>query len=180
MNDVGTNGVMAYLIASNTMPIGFPILKFADDVDSIAVQEAETGAAVLDLNGKVIGWTVASTISVSIGVIAGSTEDDLLNVLYNASRVSQLTKIANDSINLVVRWPNGGIRTFMEGRMQSGPASPTGTAEGRMVGNVYTFVFGDQASLTLASVINTIGNRFDLSGLAEGALSGIGFGGAAS
>lgn len=178
MNDVGTSGVMAYLIASKSMPIGFPILKFADDADSIAVHEAETGAAIIDLNGKVIGWTVATPITVSIGVIAGSTEDDLLNVIYNAGRVSQLTKIANDSINMVVRWPNGGIRTFMEGRMQSGPASPTGTADGRMAGNVYTFVFGDQASLTLASVINTLGNRFDLGGLAEGALTGIGIGGA--
>lgn len=177
MNEVGTFGVMAYLIATRTMPIGFPIKAFADDADSIAVHEIEAGGAKIDMNGKLIAWTVANPITVSIGVVPGSTEDDLLSVIYNANRVSKAVKLANDSINMVVRWPNGGIRTFTDGIIQSGPASPTGTADGRMAGNVYTFAFGDQFSLTIASALNAIASRFDVAGTISSAIDGIGIGG---
>lgn len=159
MKQVGTFGLFAYLIASKTMPIGFPIKAFADDADSIQVHEADNGQAVLDLNGKVIRWTVASPISISIAVLPNTAEDDILAVIYNANRVSRTSKSVNDSINLMVNFPNGGIRTFVQGRIISGPSAYTATADGRMVGNIYTFAFGDQYALTVAAVLNTIAGQ---------------------
>lgn len=156
MQNIGTFGLSAYLIASETAPIGFLINRFADDADSIAVREVETGQAITDLNGKVIRWTVANPLQVSIAVLPNSPDDDVLAVIYNANRVTRVTKAANDSINMVVRFPNGGIRTFVQGRILSGPASMTASADGRMRGNVYTFAFGDQYALTVAAALNQL------------------------
>lgn len=162
MNQIGTFGLFAYLIASKTMPIGFPIKAFADDADSIQVHEAENGQAILDLNGKVIRWTVANPLVISIAVMPNTVEDDILAVIYNANRVSKTSKSVNDSINLMVKYPNGGIRTFVQGRIVAGPSAYTATAEGRMVGNIYTFAFGDQYALTVAAVLNTIAGQLGI------------------
>lgn len=156
MNNIGTFGLLGYMVASRTMPIGFPIRAFADDADSIQVHEVANGTVVLDLNGKVIRWTVANPVTVSIAVVPNSPEDEILAVIYNANRVSQTVRPANDSINFVLRFPNGGVRTFTQGRIVGGPSAPTATADARLIGNVYTFAFGDQYSLTIASAINAV------------------------
>lgn len=158
MNNVGTNGLYAYMIASKTMPVGFKISQFADDADSIQIHEAQTGTAVLDLNGRIVSYASAVPLTVSLAVIANSAEDQILAVLYNANRAAVTSKLAHDSISVVISFPNGGIRTFVKGRIISGVASSSATAEGRMPGNIYTFAFGDQYSLSTASIVNTVVN----------------------
>lgn len=156
MNNVGTNGLYAYMIASKTMPVGFKISQFADDADSIQIHEAQTGEARLDLNGRIVSYAAAVPLTVTFAVIANSAEDQILAVIYNANRAAVTSKLAHDSINVVINFPNGGIRTLVKGRIISGVASSSAAADGRMPGNIYTFAFGDQYSLSAASIANTV------------------------
>ncbi len=155
MHDISTRGLSAYLLASETMPVGMLLNQFADEDDSIDITEASIGGARLDLNGKVISWTSANVVTVRISLIPEGVDDSLLGVIYNANRVSSITKSAADIINLVVRYPNGNVRTFTNGRMISGPGGPTAKAEGRLATNTYTIAFGDQYTLSVASALNT-------------------------
>lgn len=153
-SNVSTFGLFAYLIASKTMPVGFPIKAFADDTDSVQVHEVQTGNALMDLNGSVLRYASGVPLTVSIGVVPDSTEDTILAVIYNSNRAAKTSKLAQDSITLILNFPNGGVRTFVKGRIISGPASSTATSDGRMNGNVYTFAFCDQYAVTLASALN--------------------------
>ncbi|MND99921.1 hypothetical protein D3C81_527780 [compost metagenome] len=164
MENISTFGLSGYLIATRTLPIGILINRWADDVDSIAVTEATTGEAVLDLNGSVISWTVATPLTVALSVIPNTIDDDMLSIIYNSNRVSKTSPPVGDSINLVLRYPNGGVRVFTTGRVVSGPSSPTARAEGRMASNTYTYAFGDQYSLTPAAALNAIAQRLDVFG----------------
>lgn len=165
-NNISTFGTTAYLSASKTMPIGFLIKAFADDVDSFQVHEAQTGNAIMDVNGYVLRYASGTPLFVSIGVVADSTEDQLLGVIYNANRAAKTSRLAQDSINLILNLANGGVRTFIKGRIISGPASATLTAEGRMSGNVYTFAFADMYTLNAASAVSAV-----VSGITSGSFS---------
>ena len=164
MEDISTFGLTAYLIATKTMPVGVLLNRWADDADSVTVTEAEAGQAVLDLNGVVIRWTVATPLTVSLGVIPNTTDDDILSVIYNSNRVSNVSGAVGDSINLVLRYPNGGVRVFTSGRVLSGPSAPTAKADGRMASNVYTYAFGDQYLLTPAAALNAVAQRLNIFG----------------
>lgn len=171
MENISTFGISAYILASRTLPVGALINKFADDVDSVGIVEAETGQAIIDLNGIVIRWTVANPLMVTIGVIPESADDQILGVICNANRASQISPSVNDSINLVVRYPNGNIRTFTDGRVISGPSAPSAKAEGRLSSSVYTYAFGDQYTLSIASALNAAASRL---GVFDSALGAIG------
>lgn len=164
MENISTFGLSAYLTATRTLPVGFLLKSWADDVDSVQVTEAETGQSKLDLNGTVISWTVATPLTVALSVIPNSADDDILSVIYSANRVSKTTPPVGDMVNLVLRYPNGGVRVFTAGRVISGPSAPTARAEGRMSSNTYTYAFGDQYSLTPAAALNALASRADIFG----------------
>lgn len=168
MHDISTHGLTAYMLASNTLPVGFLLKQFSDEEDSIDIAEAAVGGAILDLNGRVISWSSANVVTVRISLVPESLDDSLMGVIYNANRASSLVAPASDIINLVVRYPNGNIRTFTEGRIISGPGGPTAKAEGRLASNTYTFAFGDQYTMSIASAVSTAARL--LTGQARGLL----------
>lgn len=160
MNNVSTFGLTVYLRATISLPTGYLLKSWPDDADSLQVHEATSGQAQLDLNGKIVRWTDAQPLTVSLAAIPDSDEDQTLSVVFNASRATAFGGSVGDIITLVIRYPNNSVRTLTNGRMLSGPTAPSATAAGRMPANVYTIAFGDQFSLTPASVLSRAASIF--------------------
>jgi hypothetical protein len=152
MENIGTYGLKAYIKGTNSLPIGWMLTQFADDVPAIAVQEAASGQAVIDLNGKIFRWSEAVPIMLSIGLVPDSTDDQTTSLIYQANRA--ISTPNGDSITLIVYYPTGAIRTFTNGRMVSGPSAPSAQPDGRLSSQVYTFAFEDQYTLSVASVLS--------------------------
>ena len=154
--NISAFGVGAYLGASNTLPIGMFIQAFADDDDAIKFSTSNVSGAQMDLNGKMVSWSSAHPISLSIAVIPHSTADNLLSVLLAANRPAAFTTEANDVITLVVKYPDFTIRTFTDGRVISGPSGAGFQSVGRLTTNSYSFSFGDMTTINVATAINSL------------------------
>lgn len=158
MENISSFGLMAVLTSSRTFPVGLPITKFADDNDSIRVPEFKLGDGKMDLNGNLIRSKNAQPVPLSMALIPDSAEDQALAMLLNANRIAKTNPPVDDSITLVVHWPNSSIVTYTKGIIVGGPASLSGTGAGRLSSNVYTFEFEDLYVANLATGARALSN----------------------
>lgn len=143
MQNISINGVLAYLRASNTFPLGFPITAFADDTDPLDIPSLQIGDKAMGVNGDLIVWSKANPIIANIAVIPNSLEDDLLQILLQANRIGRGKVGANDIITLAVTYPGTPptIITLLEGAMTDGMPFNSGASAGRLKSKTYSFAF---------------------------------------
>ena len=160
--DISAFGIGVYLGASKTYPVGLFIDAFADDEDAVNFTRSEVGGSQMDLNGKLVAWSSATPIELTIAVIPHSTADKTLAVLLAANRPANFTTEANDKITLIVNYPDFTIRTFTGGCIISGQSGASAKSAGRLASNSYTFNFADMTTIDVATGVNSLFRDFGL------------------
>jgi hypothetical protein len=138
-------GLVATFVASNTFPTGLAITQFADDADPLLINDVKIGDVAMGLNGDLQGWNKATALPLTITVIPGSPDDQNLQILANANRVSQGKNSANDVISVTILYPDLAPIVLSAGRITDAAFGRTVQASGRQKGKSYTFMFGAQA-----------------------------------
>ena len=140
---IGHAGSTLILFASNTLPVGLPLVDVSDDSDIFALAEDVIAEQVGTANGGTVSWSVSNPIEVTIGTVAGTPTDEGLNLIYSANKVQRGTKPARDKITISRILPNGETLTLVGGRMIAGTPAPTQQASGRLSSPSYRFSFSE-------------------------------------
>jgi len=141
MTDVSSNGLIVHVIASETLPTGFPITNFADDGDSIDVPATPLADKAMGPNGDLVTWAKASPVNLTINIIPNSLEDRLMSLIANANRAGKGKQSANDIITVIAYFPSGSVHTYANGRITDSSPGNSATSAGRMKSKPYTFTF---------------------------------------
>jgi len=153
--EIGATGISMSITAKNstgggTYPFPQTLSTFSDDKEPISFEEIDIGDEVLDLNSNSASWSKAMVIPAAISTFPNSDTDTILNNIFQANRPSNGRKPAQDTINLVVNYPDR-IVTLKNGKMIKSNPGYTVTSEGRKATKTYSFKFNDiDESLVLA------------------------------
>jgi hypothetical protein len=144
MEDVSGVQTVINIVASQTFPAGLVITNLADDADPLDFAAVEIADSSVGANGDLIVWAKASKIPMVISVIAGSIDDQNLEILYNANRVAQGKVVAGDVLSATVIYPDGSTRSPINGRCISYmPGKSIASGSFRFKTKTYTAVFED-------------------------------------
>ena len=141
--DISGFGTQAWLRASNTFPIGFPITEFSDDQDAIDIPSLQIADGAMGVNGDLITWSKPNFLAVTVSVIPDGLSDINFALLLNANRVSKNKKGANDIITLALIFPQGNIITLITGRLTDGTPGNSVASAGRLKTKSYKIIFQD-------------------------------------
>ena len=141
MADISGTGLVVTVIASNTFPIGFPILEFADDADPFDIPEMTIAETSMSLNGTLNSWSSATPIPLVINLTPDQAEDVSMNIIGEANRVGRGKQSARDIITLVGIYPNGRTVTLKSGKMTKYQSSTSVATNGRLKTKKYEFMF---------------------------------------
>lgn len=135
-------GFVATFTASNTIPIGFVLTDFADDVDPFDVPSLQVVDGAMGLNGDLLRWTKPNPIKISFSVWATSLSDKALSTVLNANRAGKSKQSANDIITINVVYPStSGFFTFINGAITDGMPAHAISSAGRLKSKTYSFMF---------------------------------------
>lgn len=151
-HDISAFGIGAYLIADQSLPLGYYINAFADDSDAITFEALTVNNVEIDLNGKLFSAFEAHPVVVTISVIPQSIDDQTMRMLLNANHVSRYQNAVGDTLTLTVKYPDFSVLTLRDGRMIGGPSGLGAKAEGRYITNTYTLHFADVSVLNAATI----------------------------
>ena len=141
MADISVFGLEVVLRASVTFPAGFSITQFADDSDPVDFPSMQIGDKAMGVNGDLVSWTVAQPIVLTLSVIADSTDDKNLSILFEANRASKGKRISYDILTATVIYPDGSRKTLANGKITDGIPASSATSAGRKKSKTYTFAF---------------------------------------
>lgn len=141
MTDISATGTKVFLSASNTFPAGIWITAFADDKDAVSVETQNVSDTAMGPNGDMVSWGTPNPVSLKLGVIAASEDNENLALLLNANRVAKNKAAAKDLITAVIHYPDGKKVTCENGVIKDGPVMSTAASSARLNGNEYTFHF---------------------------------------
>lgn len=138
-------GLSVRITASVTFPQGFTVNMFADDQAPIESGDLETAAYGMGPNGDLVVWSKPAVVTTKYAVIPGSIDDQNLSILHEANRISKKKGARpTDVITIVETFPSGRTVTLTSGMIISGPATPSGSQDGRMNSRAFGFVFEDR------------------------------------
>jgi hypothetical protein len=141
MTDVTASGFTAIVKASKTFPNGLPLSFWADDTDPFDIPELVIAEAAMNLNGNLVTWTAPKPIPIKLALIPGSEDDVNMQILFDANRAALGKRIARDSIDIVVAYPDGATATFSAGIITTGMPGRSPTSGGRFKSQTYGFTF---------------------------------------
>jgi len=141
--DITGFGFSVTIIASNTFPNGLVFTQASDDADGVDFPTVTIGDATMGINGDLLTWSKAVPLPMTINAIPGSLDDDALQTLANANRVSQGRQGARDIITAVVAYPNGTFATLSGGKILTSQFGKSIAASGRQKTKPYSFTFQD-------------------------------------
>lgn len=146
--DVSGVNTVINIVASETFPAGLTITNLADDSDPLDFAAVEIADSSVGANGDLIVWAKANKIPMVVSVIAGSIDDQNLEILFNANRVAYGKVVAGDVISATVLYPDGSMKSPFGGRCISYmPGKSIASGSFRFKTKVYTFVFGDYVGI---------------------------------
>jgi hypothetical protein len=134
-------GVKVILIATGTFPVGFVITQFADNADSIAVENVDIADGTVGMNGDFIRWQAGKPILIDINVIPGGTDDRNLQILAEANRATLGKVPINDVITLTKVLPDGTGLMAVKGVLVNAPIGTSIEGSGRLKTKTYKFKF---------------------------------------
>ena len=141
MQNISGFGAKVTVVATVSFPVGFDITQFADDKDPLKIEEVELTGFELLIDGSLFTFNKGAAIKVEISVIPGSDDDINLKILLQAKKGSVIP--LPDVTSIAITYGNGGIVGFSAGAIVSGPLADSISSDARLVGNRYTFVFGE-------------------------------------
>jgi hypothetical protein len=142
MIDVSASGTKVNIIALQSFPIGFSMESFADDIDPLVAEEVESSGFEMLYDGSMFAFDKAAPIKITVGVIAGSSDDINLKIMLQARKSNVKILPFPDYVSMVITYPDGGRVLLSNGLLMTGPLADTVQATGRKKGNAFTFVFG--------------------------------------
>jgi hypothetical protein len=143
MQDISGFGLKVTVIATGTYPSGIVLTKFPDDTDPLDFPDVDIAEYFSGLNGDLIKNQHPQPIEVNLSVIAKTADAAYLETLFNANRVGLNRRSNNDVITLIVAYPDGTIRTCINGGVRSGKIADSIASDGRTATRVFGFTFED-------------------------------------
>lgn len=147
--NISANGLTVIVNSNPSFPV-LVLTQWADDVDPLDIPEIEITSSAMGINGDLVTWSSPKPIEIKLSVIAGSTDDQNLSILFNLNRAGKLKPAVNDLVNLSFFYANSRAGTFRRVTMTGGACKAytpaTGAASsGRKKSKTYSFVFENVA-----------------------------------
>jgi hypothetical protein len=139
--DVSGFGTVVTLQASFTFPTPYPVTQFADDSDPLDLAAIDIADKAMGLNGDLITWARAIPLPMVLAVVAGSEDDQNLQLLAEANRPSVGKPAVGDIIQATVLYPDGSSVVGVNGRITNAPFGKSIAGSQRLKTKIYTFVF---------------------------------------
>ena len=139
-------GTKIVIQTSVTFPYGATFTQVGDDTDPVDIPSLQIQDGGMNINGDLVVWSKANPVKVSVSLIAGSVDDQLMSVLFQANRVGRGKKSTNDIVNISIYYPDGRISLFSNGVISDGIPGRAIANSGRLKVNTYSFMFENTAS----------------------------------
>lgn len=153
MEQVGGFGTTVSILAMKTFPTGFTLKKFADDVAPIEFGETQIADHEFLVDGGLFPFETSSAVSVKIGVIPGTEDDENLSILFNANKSIFRVGGLPDLMVMTINYPNQAPIILNSGYMRTGRAGTTIAETGRGKGKIYEFVFAECTTTSYTGLI---------------------------
>lgn len=134
-------GLRVNLIASNTLPVGVNLTQFPDDSDPLDIPSMQIADSAMGLNGDLITWSKANPIKATLNLIAGSEDDVIMGLIFEANRVGKGKKGARDIITMTVIYPDNRFITLTSGIITDGMPGNAVASAGRLKTKAYALFF---------------------------------------
>lgn len=139
--DISATGASVFIRSSKTLPNGITIKQFSDDNDPFSVDNIQIREGAPALDGTAVTWGTLGLVTLTVSVIPNSPEDIALRTLWHANRVFPGHTPALDNVTIVKTLVTGARTTYSNGYIKDGAPDTSGTSEGRLKTNTYTFEF---------------------------------------
>lgn len=146
MQDISATGVTATIFAAPTFPTGFDISAWADDANPIDIETLTIADTGMGVNGDLIIYKTPNPIRITLRPIPNSAGDSNLQILLDANRVAKNKTAVQDIDTLVLNYPDGTVRTFINGILVSGTPALGVSSNARLQTREYVFVFENKAN----------------------------------
>ena len=143
MPDQSIHGSVIILKSLPTFPEGVILADFADNVDPFDIARLEIAGTAMGANGDMASWKTANPIEITFGVMANSLSHFALSKLLENNRAAKLKLPIRDVISVTRIDPNGGVVSFLKGKIVSGDPMSSYSSEGRVKNPTYTIRFAD-------------------------------------
>jgi len=140
-------GLTVIITASTIFPTGLVLTQFADDADPLDFASVKIADVAMGLNGDLIKWSKAIPLPMVLNVIPSSDDDNNLQILADALRVSKGKVAALDDIGAVVSYPDGRVITLTGGALTDGMFGNSVASAGRLKTKTYAFAFENKAGV---------------------------------
>lgn len=145
--DISGFGLRINLIASNTLPIGLNLTQFADDSDPLDIPSIQIADSAMGLNGDLITWSKANPIKATLNLIAGSEDDTIMALIFEANRVGRGKTGARDIITMTVMYPDNRFITLTKGVITDGMPGNAVASAGRLKSKAYALAFENKIGI---------------------------------
>ena len=122
MQNVTATGVKMTLQSIPTLPQGITISTLPAGVDPLDSPAAQIATWQTGPNGDLIIHKQPVPIEINFSTVAGSEEDRLLEILFDANRVAKNKLSYDDTITMVIQYPDGRTVTLSNGMLVRGTA----------------------------------------------------------
>lgn len=153
MEQVGGFGTTVSILAMKTFPAGFVLSKFADDVAPIEFGETQIADHEFLVDGGLFSFETSSAVTVKIGVIAGTEDDENLSILFNANKSIFRVGGIPDLMVMTINYPHQAPIVLNAGYMRTGRAGTTISETGRGKGKIYEFVFAECTTTSFTGLL---------------------------
>jgi hypothetical protein len=145
MINISGTGTGIVIVALQSFPMGFNLTQFADDIDPLAAEEVEATGFEMLYDGSLFAFDKAAPIMLTVGVIAGSSDDINLKIMLQTRKSNVSILPFQDVVSAVISYPDGGRIILSNGALIKGPLIDGVQNTGRKKGNAYAFAFGSFA-----------------------------------
>lgn len=140
-NNVSAFGSSVVLKASSTYPAGIELTQFADDIDPFTSDNIDIGEMAMNVNGHGVYWSKSNPIPWKVSAIAGSEDQEALQILWDNNRPQRGRRSAPDTITVTITYQDGRIATLTGGMITNGSALVNVGSDGRQKGQEFSFMF---------------------------------------
>ena len=142
MIDISTTGSGIMIVSTNSFPMGFQLSSFADDEDSLKIEQCEVSGYEKLYDGTIFGFDKTSPILLSMAIIPNTDDDINLKILLQKRKSNSTYIPLLDGVTMIVTYADGGRNVFSGGIILGGSIADSMVSAGRKKSNVYNFVFG--------------------------------------
>jgi hypothetical protein len=142
MIDISTAGSGITIFSLTSFPMGFLLSSFADDVDSLSIEETEVSGFEKLYDGTIFAYDKTSPVLLTVGIIPNTEDDINLKILLQKRKSNPTFLALPDTITMVISYPDGGRNVLSGGVMVKGSIADSMASAGRKKSNSYSFAFG--------------------------------------